>query len=88
MTNPAPSRSPWTRTFTPVFTRNRHDGWTKQKQVGFIDALAETACVTDACRAVGMSTESAYTLRRRYDARCRITTTAKSSASTGATTKP
>ncbi len=68
MTNPAPSRSPWTRTFTPVFTRNRHDGRTKQKQVGFIDALAETGCVTDACRAVGMSTESAYTLRRRYDA--------------------
>ncbi|QYE34383.1 hypothetical protein KZX46_16595 [Polymorphobacter sp. PAMC 29334] len=68
MTNPAPSRSTWTRTFTPVFTRNRHDGWTKQKQVGFINALAETGCVTDACRAVGMSTESAYALRRRYDA--------------------
>ncbi|UAJ09563.1 hypothetical protein [Polymorphobacter megasporae] len=51
-----------------MFTRNRHDGWTKQKQVGFINALAETGCVTDACRAVGMSTESAYALRRRYDA--------------------
>ncbi len=67
MTNPAPS-SPFTRTFNPVFTRKRHDGWTQQKQVGFINALAETACVTDACRAVGMSTESAYALRRRYDA--------------------
>ncbi|MGI4878000.1 MAG: hypothetical protein ACRYG4_11015, partial [Janthinobacterium lividum] len=68
MTNPAPSSSPFTRTFNPVFTRKRHDGWTQQKQVGFINALAETACVTDACRAVGMSTESAYALRRRYDA--------------------
>ena len=51
--------------FTPVTLRARHDGWTAQKQIAFIEALAETACVEHACRAVGMSDSSAYRLRRR-----------------------
>jgi len=51
--------------FTPVQQRPRHDGWTAQKQIAFIEALAETACVEDACRRVGMSDTSAYRLRRR-----------------------
>jgi hypothetical protein len=51
--------------FTPVALRARHDGWTAEKQIAFIEALAETACVEEACRRVGMSDSSAYQLRRR-----------------------
>lgn len=54
--------------FTPVPVRPRHDGWTPGKQVAFIHALAETACVDEACRRVGMSQQSAYALRTRQDA--------------------
>ena len=35
------------------------------KQIAFVEALSETACVEDACRIVGMSPVSAYALRRR-----------------------
>ena len=48
--------------------RARHDGWTPAKQVAFLHALAASACVDEACRAVGMSASSAYTLRARPDA--------------------
>lgn len=51
--------------FEPVQLRARHDGWTAEKQIAFIEALAETACVEEACRRVGMSDSSAYQLRRR-----------------------
>jgi len=51
--------------FEPAKLRPRHDGWTADKQVRFIEVLAATACVEAACRAVGMSDTSAYTLRRR-----------------------
>jgi len=68
MANPTPPPREFVRMFNPVVVRNRHDGWSTEKQVKFIEALAESACVTDACRRVGMSTESAYALRRRYDA--------------------
>ena len=54
--------------FTPVRTRARHDGWTHRRQQEFIEALAECGCVLDACRRTGMSSESAYRLRRRFDA--------------------
>jgi hypothetical protein len=54
--------------FEPALTRFRRDGWTPERQRAFIDALAETACVSDACRAVGMSTQSAYALRRTFEA--------------------
>lgn len=54
--------------FAPVPVRARHDGWTPDKQRLFIEALAETACVEEACAHVGMSRRSAYTLRRRFDA--------------------
>lgn len=54
--------------FTPVNLRSRHDGWSPDKQVAFIEALAESGCVQDACRRVGMSDVSAYALRRREDA--------------------
>ena len=51
--------------FTLVPLRRRHDGWTPDQQIEFLEALAETACVEEACRRVGMSRQSAYALRRR-----------------------
>ena len=51
--------------FTPAVLRPRHDGWTALKQIAFIEALAETACVEEACRRVGMSDSAAYKLRAR-----------------------
>jgi hypothetical protein len=50
--------------FAPVHVSSRHDGWTAERQIAFIEALAETACVEHACRAVGMSDSAAYRLRR------------------------
>ena len=55
--------------FTPAQLRPRHDGWTPERQIAFVEALAETACVEEACRRVGMSDSSAYKLRNRYDGR-------------------
>ncbi|WP_375429217.1 hypothetical protein [uncultured Sphingomonas sp.] len=43
--------------------RERHDGWTAARQLVFLARLAEAGCVTDACRAAGLSTTSA---RRAY----------------------
>ena len=54
--------------FTPAPVRTRHDGWTPERQIAFIEALAECACVEEACRRVGMSDRSAYALRRREGA--------------------
>ena len=54
--------------FEPVPLRARHDGWTPERQVAFIEALAETACVVQAAAAVGMSATAAYHLRRRPEA--------------------
>lgn len=54
--------------FDPVGRRARHDGWPPDRQVAFIDALAECGCVTEACARVGMSPSSAYALRRSVDA--------------------
>jgi hypothetical protein len=51
--------------FTPVPVRARRDGWTVDKQYAFIEALAETGIVEEACRRVGMSRTSADNLRRR-----------------------
>ena len=55
--------------YVPVELRHRHDGWTPARQVDFLIALSETACVDEACRAVGMSPGSAYALRRRIEAK-------------------
>ena len=51
--------------FEPVQLRRRHDGWTVDKQIRFIEALAASKCVDEACRRVGMSDTSAYGLRQR-----------------------
>ncbi len=54
--------------FDPAVLRHRHDGWTPDRQTGFINALAESGCVATACKAVGISTAAAYALRRRVEA--------------------
>jgi hypothetical protein len=51
--------------FEPVPVRPRRDGWTVEKQYAFIEALAETGIVEEACRRVGMSRTAADNLRRR-----------------------
>lgn len=63
---PRPAAEP--APFTPVATRRRHDGWTARRQVEFIEALAASGCVDEACKRVGMSASSAYALRARFDA--------------------
>jgi hypothetical protein len=56
--------------FTPVpRRRSRHDGWTAERQTEFIQALAECACVDEACARVGVSRSAAYAFRARADAR-------------------
>ena len=60
---PVPDRS-----FTPVPVRPRHDGWSPGRQAEFIEALAACGCVIDAAARVGMSSDSAYDLRRREGA--------------------
>lgn len=50
--------------WVPVLRRPRSDGWTPQRQVAFIAALAEAGCVAEAARAAGMSVTSCYRLRR------------------------
>lgn len=53
--------------FIPTPMRPRHDGWSADRQVAFITALAESGCVDEACRSVGMRRASAYALRTRDD---------------------
>lgn len=56
--------------FTPVPRKcNRHDGWTAERQRGFVEALARTGSVRSAANAVGMTPESAYMLRRHPEAK-------------------
>ena len=50
--------------FTPVPRKYRFDGWTPERQRGFIAALAETGSVKAAAAKVGKTKEGAYALRR------------------------
>lgn len=60
---PAPPRT--LPAFTPVPRKcQRFDGWTPERQRGFIEALAETGSPKHAARTVGMTPEGAYLLRR------------------------
>jgi hypothetical protein len=43
----------------------RRDGWTVERQLGFLAALSSTRSVGSAAAAVGMSREGAYRLRSR-----------------------
>lgn len=55
--------------FAPAqLQRQRSPGWTPDRQRKFIEALASSACVTEAAASVGLSATSAYNLRRRPDA--------------------
>lgn len=49
--------------------KERHDGWSPDKQVTFLEALARTGNVRAAATYAGLSRESAYKLRRRADGR-------------------
>lgn len=52
--------------FIPVsMQRSRHDGWTPERQMRFIEVLSVTGQVSTACRAVGISRKSAYKLLER-----------------------
>jgi hypothetical protein len=48
--------------------KTRRDGWTAERQLRFLDALAQSRNVSRAVAAVGMSREGAYRLRARPDA--------------------
>jgi hypothetical protein len=49
--------------WVPVLRKPRRDGFTPQRQLDFIRALADTGCVEQAAREVGMSPKSCYRLR-------------------------
>lgn len=51
--------------FVPVPLRARADGWTAERQAEFLAHLALTGLVGRAAKAVGMTRETAYRLRRR-----------------------
>jgi len=44
----------------------RHDGWTGEAMAKFLETLAETCIVLDACDAAHNSSTAAYNLRRRH----------------------
>ncbi|WP_343517743.1 hypothetical protein [Sphingomonas sp.] len=54
-------------TYTPVTLRTRHDGWTAERQRGFLRALADTGCISEAAHATGITPRSAYRLRHHPD---------------------
>lgn len=51
--------------FIPVRLRARRDGWTPERQADFMRHLRSGCSILEACRRVGMSSESAYRLYRR-----------------------
>lgn len=59
-----PARHVRVPAFVPVPLRARHDGWTAERQARFLGELARCGSVSGAARAVGMSREGAYQLRR------------------------
>lgn len=67
--NPKRKRRGMLPAFAPVPRHyNRHDGWTPERQRGFIEALADTGSVKAAAHAVNMTPEGAYLLRRHPEA--------------------
>ena len=70
MTNRKPSPTttavvPSTLTTAIESDATRHDGWTRGRMIGFLEALVETASVSMAAKAVGMTRQSAYNVRAR-----------------------
>ena len=63
------TKSTYEPEFAPVpLARNRHDGWSPQRQKQFLVVLSATGTVGRAAQAVGMSKMSAYKLRKRTGA--------------------
>ena len=54
--------------FTPAPTRNRHAGWTAERQRKFIDHLSLTGSVGESAALAGVTSRSAYMLRNRAGA--------------------
>lgn len=54
--------------FDPVPVKARHDGWTPERQRGFIARLALSGCISASARAVGKTKKAVYQLRDRPDA--------------------
>ena len=52
-------------THHPPALRHKHSGWTPTRQQHFLEHLADTGSVAAAARAVGMTRQSAYWLRRQ-----------------------
>ena len=61
----SPGPAPASQDFETVPGRARRDGWTPERQRAFIAELRASRCIDRAARAVGLSRESAYRLRRR-----------------------
>jgi len=59
---PDPAEPAATYSFGPA--EARYDGWTPDKQTMFLRTISEGHSIKYACRVVGMSTQSAYALRR------------------------
>jgi hypothetical protein len=68
-TEPKPPATPLTTNSDPHQSTSlmgcRHDGWTGERMATFLEVLADTGIVSEACRAAGMSREAAYRLRGR-----------------------
>jgi hypothetical protein len=54
--------------FTPAPTRKQHAGWTVERQRKFIERLALTGSVGEACALAGVASSSAYRLRNKAGA--------------------
>ena len=54
--------------FVPAVTRKRHAGWTAERQRKFIEHLALTGNVGEACAIVGIASSSAYRLKNKAGA--------------------
>ncbi len=50
---------------TPGY-RVRHDGFTADRQRRFLAVLQYSGCVADACRVIGVSTTTAYRVRKQH----------------------
>ena len=57
--------SPHLDTVESETRHHRRDGWTPVARAGFLETLARSGVVTDACKAVDLSSQAAYNLRNR-----------------------
>ena len=51
----------------PAPRKTRSDGWTAERQLRFLDALASTCSVAEAAAVAGMGREGAHRLRNRSE---------------------